>query len=85
MAIRTEHAGAKNGGGFWGRRVVAKAFSRALRRSNGKAEVEVQLADMTPVCPCGACKPGNEAGCLIDEADRDDLAEYNKRALAHLG
>jgi hypothetical protein len=42
--IKTEHAGAKNGGGYWGRRVVAKAVSRSRRRLNGKREIVAQLS-----------------------------------------
>ncbi len=30
--IKTEHAGAKNGGGYWGKRVDAKRISRKRRR-----------------------------------------------------
>ena len=30
--MKTEHAGAKTGGGFWGRRAEAKARSRSARR-----------------------------------------------------
>ena len=40
MAIKTEHSGAKNGGGFWGRRKAAKQISKKLRREAGKAEVD---------------------------------------------
>lgn len=29
---KTEHAGAKNGGGYWGRRVDAKMISKKKRR-----------------------------------------------------
>lgn len=32
MAIKTEHSGAKNGGGFWGKRTDAKEVSNMLRR-----------------------------------------------------
>ena len=39
MTIRTEHGGAKNGGGHWGRRVVAKQISKKLRREAGKTAV----------------------------------------------
>ena len=39
-AIRTEHAGGKNNGGYWGRRVIAKAISRKLRRKQGKEEAK---------------------------------------------
>jgi len=35
--MRTEHAGAKNGGGFWGRRAEAKSASRKRRRANDRA------------------------------------------------
>jgi hypothetical protein len=31
--MRTEHAGAKNGGGFFGRRAEAKVASRKRRRA----------------------------------------------------
>ena len=31
-ATKTEHNGAKNGGGYWGLRVVAKQQSKKLRR-----------------------------------------------------
>lgn len=34
--IKTEHAGAKNGGGYWGRRLDAKRISRKARRMNDK-------------------------------------------------
>lgn len=37
---RTEHAGAKNGGGFWGRREWAKKASKVARRRIDKQEVK---------------------------------------------
>ena len=33
---KTEHSGAKNGGGFWGPRKEAKDVSKKHRRSNDK-------------------------------------------------
>ena len=36
MKIKTEHNGAKNGGGYRGERAVAKRVSNKLRRANGK-------------------------------------------------
>jgi hypothetical protein len=36
MAIKTEHDGAKNGGGYWGARAVAKRVSKKLRRRASK-------------------------------------------------
>ena len=39
MTIRTEHAGAKNGGGFRGHRQEAKAISRINRRAADKKAV----------------------------------------------
>ena len=36
MSTKTEHNGAKNGGGFWGRRQIAKKISRKLRRAADK-------------------------------------------------
>lgn len=35
-ALRTEHSGAKNGGGYWGRRAEAKKRTKKLRRHIGK-------------------------------------------------
>lgn len=43
--IKTEHAGAKNGGGHWGPREEAKRLSRGLRRRRGKAEAQKQLEE----------------------------------------
>jgi hypothetical protein len=36
--IKPNHNGAKNGGGAWCKRIVAKAASRKLRRRHGVAE-----------------------------------------------
>jgi len=44
--IKTEHAGAKNGGGYWGRRVQAKTESRIKRRQDDRAAVEEERADV---------------------------------------
>ena len=52
MAIRTEHAGAKNGGGYWGKRAEAKRRCRRLRRKEdrksirlGKCVIDIVLFD----------------------------------------
>ena len=37
--IKTEHNGAKNGGGFWGTRSIAKKISKRLRRIAAKKEI----------------------------------------------
>lgn len=37
--LKTEHSGAKNGGGYWGDRAEAKAVSNKARRENGKDEI----------------------------------------------
>jgi hypothetical protein len=37
--IKTEHAGAKNGGGSYGKRAFVKEVSRSLRRMSDKALV----------------------------------------------
>jgi len=42
---RTEHAGAKNRGGFWGLRVDAKAGSRKVRRVHDRRAVAEGRAD----------------------------------------
>lgn len=44
--IKTQHAGAKNGGGHWGTRVEAKAESRVKRRHDDRAEVEERVEDV---------------------------------------
>lgn len=36
-AIKTEHNGAKNGGGYWGKREVAKHVSSRIRRQRDRA------------------------------------------------
>jgi hypothetical protein len=33
---KTEHAGAKNGGGYWGKRYEAKALSKKIRRAQSR-------------------------------------------------
>lgn len=42
MTIKTEHSGAKNGGGFWGRRIEAKEVSNILRRREDVEEIRRQ-------------------------------------------
>jgi len=39
MATRTEHAGAKNGGGYWGKRADAKRRCRRLRRKEDRMSI----------------------------------------------
>ncbi|MFA5800551.1 MAG: hypothetical protein WC840_06390 [Candidatus Peribacteraceae bacterium] len=39
MAFKTEHAGAKNGGGYWGKRSEAKHRSKRLRRKEDRKSV----------------------------------------------
>jgi len=41
MAIRTEHAGAKNGGGYWGTRAEAKSRCRRLRRIEDRKSIRL--------------------------------------------
>ena len=45
MTTKTEHAGAKNGEGFWGKREKAKSISKKLRRKTSKQEVKKQLQE----------------------------------------
>ena len=42
--IKTDHNGAKNGGGHWGTRHEAKKLSSKLRRKAAKTEIKNQLA-----------------------------------------
>lgn len=44
MNIKTEHSGAKNGGGFWGTRREAKALSSRIRRIADKRAVQEGLS-----------------------------------------
>jgi hypothetical protein len=48
MAIKSNHNGAKNGGGYWGTRSDAKAVSKRLRR------IEDRLESVTDES-CGEC------------------------------
>lgn len=41
-ATRTEHAGGKNGGGYWGHRVDAKRDSRKRRRVDDRRAIAEQ-------------------------------------------
>lgn len=41
--IKTDHNGAKNGGGHWGTRHEAKKLSSKLRRKAAKTEIKNQL------------------------------------------
>lgn len=43
--IKSEHAGAKNGGGFWGSRKEAKQISKRVRRQNDVREAKHAEAD----------------------------------------
>lgn len=45
MAIRTEHAGAKNGGGYWGKRAEAKRRCRRLRRKEDRKSIRRGLGE----------------------------------------
>ena len=36
---KSEHNGAKNSGGFWGKRAYAKKASSKVRRATGKQEI----------------------------------------------
>lgn len=45
MRIKTEHSGAKNGGGYWGYRSDAKILSKVKRRIQSKLLVEDGLSE----------------------------------------
>ena len=45
--MKTEHAGAKNGGGFWGTRAEAKQSSKRRRRISAKAEIRKEVVNLT--------------------------------------
>ena len=62
-SIRTEHAGGKNGGGFWGKRVDAKHVSNRVRRSNDRVEANAEVITDEMV---------DEALLLLWEDTKDD-------------
>ena len=43
---KTEHTGAKNGGGHWGTRAEAKSISKKHRRENSKSEIVRATQDL---------------------------------------
>lgn len=43
---KTEHNGAKNGGGYWGRRVEAKEMSKRKRRQKDKELISEALEEV---------------------------------------
>lgn len=43
--IKTEHAGAKNGGGYWGKRHEAKVLSKRVRRAQSRRLVYSEAAE----------------------------------------
>lgn len=47
--MKTEHAGAKNGGGHWGTRAEAKRLSRKHRRVSDRRAVRYESAFGSPV------------------------------------
>jgi len=44
--MNTEHAGAKNGGGHWGRRAEAKDLSDRARREADRLETKTRVEDV---------------------------------------
>ena len=62
MAIKPNHNGAKNGGGYWGTRREAKAISSRLRRIEAKEEIMSNYPDgMTSAH--WAYLDGHSSGC----------------------
>ncbi len=45
---KTEHSGAKNGGGYWGTREEAKRISNRLRRGQDRRQVAEQVLSVEP-------------------------------------
>lgn len=43
--LRTEHAGAKRGRGYWGPKAIAKEFTRKLRRRRDRQLIEKGLRE----------------------------------------
>ena len=68
MNIKTNHAGAKNGGGFWGPRAEAKGLSTPKRRAEDKAAIAEGVEDLTPDQE-KRLKAWEAEQFLLDEAD----------------
>ena len=49
--LKTEHAGAKNGGGSWGLRAFVKESADRRRRRADRAEINSQLCDDEALLP----------------------------------
>lgn len=47
--VKSEHTGAKNGGGFWGKRDEAKTASKKLRRQSDAREAKHAEAEGTRI------------------------------------
>ncbi len=45
ITIKPEHNGAKNGGGYWGTRIIAKVRSKKLRRKLSKSLAKTSYKD----------------------------------------
>ncbi len=45
MATKTEHTGAKNGGGYWGKRAEAKRRCRRLRRMENRRAIRRGISE----------------------------------------
>jgi len=56
MTIKTEHAGAKNGGGYWGKREEAKRKSSKVRRAQDRSAV----AARSTICTRGTDPEGKD-------------------------
>ncbi|HXH75193.1 MAG TPA: hypothetical protein VNJ08_09530 [Bacteriovoracaceae bacterium] len=44
--LKTEHAGAKNGGGHWGTRHEAKSLTKKLRRIRNRAIIRKEVEQL---------------------------------------
>lgn len=56
--VKTEHNGAKNGGGFWGKRAEAKRISNKIRRA---AEKRIVMLASEPSLMKDWLKPEEDA------------------------
>jgi len=62
---KTEHVGAKNGGGYWGKRDIAKEGSRKARREAGKRIIREEKTDSL-LCRYSDCPEGHPVGADDD-------------------
>lgn len=71
--FRTEHSGAKNGGGAWETREDAKLISSSMRRRNDREAIDASLAEADEIDEDDYALMAHVFGWDDDWADDRDL------------